>query len=411
MNSTDFDPQFWRAQFPILQQTVNGHPLVYLDNAATTQKPQVVIDAVSGYYRKDNANIHRGVHALSQRATVAYEACRELAAGFLGTSDSREIIFVRGATEGINLVAQSFVRPRVQPGDCVLITEMEHHANIVPWQLLAEEKGIELLVAPVSEKGEVELDAWKALLKARRPVIAACVHVSNSLGTINPVEAMIEAAHAVGVPVLLDAAQSTPHFAVDVSVLKPDFLVLSGHKLFGPTGIGILYGRYDLLASMPPYQGGGDMIQKVSFAKTTYKKPPERFEAGTPDIAGVIGLAAAFQFLNGMDRAAAAAYETSLGQYAESQLRRIEGLRIIGEAEDKASVVSFLIGDIHAHDVGTFLDQDGIAIRAGHHCTQPIMQKLGISGTARASFAFYNTMEEVDQLVAGVQKIVKFFRD
>jgi cysteine desulfurase/selenocysteine lyase len=399
-----------RSAFPLLAQEVNGHPLIYLDNAATTQKPSVVIEAIDRYYRADNANIHRGVHALSQRATEDYEAAREAVAQFLGTPDARECVFVRGATEAVNLVAQCYVRPRIHRGTKVLITAMEHHANIVPWQLLRDSCGLELVICPVTQAGEVELATWQALLEEHKPLLASFVHVSNSLGTVNPAKAMIEAAKAAGAAVLLDAAQSTPHFRLNVRELGADFVVFSGHKVFGPTGIGALYGRYELLAEMPPYQGGGDMIQKVTFEKTTYKAPPERFEAGTPHIGGVVGLAAALRFLSELDRAGAEAHEDALRRAAEERLRAIPGLRLIGTAAEKCSVVSFVLESAHPHDIGTFLDQEGIAIRAGHHCTQPLMRSFGLPGTARASFAFYNTMEEVEKLVAGIAKIERFFR-
>ncbi|MFP4540203.1 MAG: aminotransferase class V-fold PLP-dependent enzyme [Opitutales bacterium] len=399
-----------RGDFPILQTEVNGHPLVYLDNAATSQKPQCVLDAEQDYYRRDNANIHRGVHALSQRATNDYEEARNVAARFLNVADARELVFVRGATEAINLIAQSFVRPRAKAGDCILLTTMEHHANIVPWQLLREQIGLDLVVCPVDERGELDLAAWQRLLEERRPVLAAAVHASNSLGTINPIERMLAAARAAGVPMLVDAAQSTPHMRVDVGALAPDFLVFSGHKVFAPTGIGLLYGRYEHLSAMPPYQGGGDMIQKVTFEKTTFKAPPERFEAGTPHIAGVIGLAAALRYIEGLDRAGAEAHEEALRERAEAGLREIPGLRLIGEAAAKVAVVSFVLESAHPHDIGTFLDQEGIAIRAGHHCCQPLMRHYGLPGTARASFAFYNTFAEVDRFVAGVARIERFFR-
>lgn len=404
-----FDPEVLRADFPVLEQEVNGHPLIYLDNAATAQKPKGVLDAERRFYTTDNANIHRGVHALSQRATEDYEESRQAVARFLGVEDERQIVFVRGATEGINLVAQSFVRPRAQAGDCVLITEMEHHANIVPWQLLRDQMGLELVVCPVSEEGEVDLDSWERLLKERRPVLASTVHASNTLGTINPIGRMTEMARQHGVPMLVDAAQSAPHLRIDMAAMQPDFLVLSGHKLFGPTGIGILYGRHELLSSMPPYQGGGDMIVRVSFEKTRYKAPPERFEAGTPHIAGVLGLAAAVRYLESIDRAGAEAHEEKLRQRAEAGLAKIPGLRLVGRAQEKVAVVSFVLENAHPHDIGTFLDQEGIAIRAGHHCTQPLMTRLGLPGTARASFAFYNREEEVDRLIEGVARIQKFF--
>lgn len=405
-----FEVERVRADFPVLSQTVNGHPLTYLDNAATAHKPRSVLAVEQRFYTADNSNIHRGVHALSQRATDDYEASRRHVAAFLGASDEREIVFVRGTTEGINLVAQSFVRPRAKAGDCVLLTTMEHHANIVPWQLLRDQMGLELVVCPITEAGEVRLDEWERLLHERRPVLASTVFASNALGTINPIEAMIQAAHAAEVPMLVDAAQSAPHLRVDIARLQPDFLVLSGHKVFGPTGIGVLYGRYDRLASMPPYQGGGDMIVKVTFEKTRFKPPPERFEAGTPHIAGVVGLAEAMRYLQGLDRAGAEAHEERLRVRAEEGLRTIPGLRIIGQAAKKVAVVSFVLENAHPHDIGTFLDQEGVAVRAGHHCCQPLMRHLGLPGTARASFAFYNTEAEVDRLVEGVAKIERFFR-
>ncbi len=407
---SDFNVDSVRADFPLLSEQVNGHPLVYLDNAATTQKPRQVITALERFYRIENANIHRGVHALSQRATESYEQSRSEIARFLGVEDARQIVFTRGATESVNLVAQCFVRPRIQPGSCVLITEMEHHANIVPWHLLQESHGLELVVCPVSDAGEVDLSEWQRLIREKRPILASFVHVSNSLGTINPAREMIAAARQEGVPVLLDAAQSAPHFPIDVATLDPDFLVMSGHKLFGPTGIGILYGKYAHLSGMPPYQGGGDMIQKVTFEKTTFKVPPERFEAGTPHIAGVIGLAEALRYLETIDRTAAVEHEEKLRAVAEEGLSTIPGLRMVGQARRKASVVSFVLESAHPHDIGTFLDQKGIAIRAGHHCTQPLMRRMGLPGTARASFAFYNTMEEVEQLVEEVARIERFFR-
>ncbi|MDP0501329.1 MAG: SufS family cysteine desulfurase [Verrucomicrobiota bacterium JB022] len=402
--------QQWRADFPLLNQLVNGQPLVYLDNAATTQKPQVVIDRLQRYYALENANIHRGVHALSQRATEDYEEAREVVARFLGGVESRCCAFVRGATEGINLVAHSYLRPRLQKGDVILLTGMEHHANIVPWQLVAEEKGARIEVVPVTPEGELDLDALRQLLRAHPVKLLAFVHTSNSLGTINPAREIIAAAREAGVPVLLDAAQATPHQPLDVPALDPDFLVFSGHKTFGPTGIGVLYGKWQHLKEMPPYQGGGDMILKVSFEKTTFKEPPERFEAGTPHIAGVIGLATALEYFLGLDHAALLAHEQALRLRAEEGLREIDGLRLIGQARHKTSVVSFVVDDVHPHDIGTFLDQEGIAIRAGHHCTQPLMKHLGLPGTARASFCFYNTLEEADALVRGVRRIVKFFR-
>ncbi|KAF0092871.1 MAG: cysteine desulfurase / selenocysteine lyase [Puniceicoccaceae bacterium 5H] len=402
--------QQWRGAFPLLNQLVNGQPLVYLDNAATTQKPQVVIDRLQRYYAHDNANIHRGVHALSQRATEDYEAAREVVARFLGGVESRQCVFVRGATEAVNLVAQCYLRPKLGEGDVILLTGMEHHANIVPWQLVAEERGARIEVLPVTPEGELDLEALPRMLRDLPVKLMAFVHTSNSLGTINPSAEIIALCREAGVPVLLDAAQAAPHQRLDVPALDPDFLVFSGHKTYGPTGIGVLYAKWQHLSQMPPYQGGGDMILKVSFEQTRFKEPPERFEAGTPHIAGAIGLATALEYFMELDQEALLAHEAAMRQRAEAGLGEIEGLRIIGQAPRKASVVSFVVDDVHPHDIGTFLDQDGIAIRAGHHCTQPLMKHLGLPGTARASFAFYNTMEEVDALVRGVQRIVKFFR-
>jgi len=398
-----------RADFPILASTVNGHPLVYLDNAATAQKPRAVIEATAKFYREDNANIHRGVHALSQRATEDYERSRRTLAAFIGAPEPESVVFVRGATEGINLIANSFAQWRLKAGDTILLTGMEHHANIVPWQLLRDRIGIRIVVVPVLDSGELDMPAFHRLLEGERPALVACVHASNALGTINPVRAIIDAAHARSIPVLLDAAQSAPHFRIDVSALDCDFLVLSGHKLFGPTGIGLVYGRRAFMDAMPPYQGGGDMISRVSFDKTTYKASPEKFEAGTPNIAGVIGFAAAVDYLESLNRSAAEAHEQALLRYASERLRAIPGLRIIGQAREKVSVISFLLDEVHPHDIGTFLDVDGIAIRAGHHCTQPLMDHFHVPGTARASFAFYNTFDEVDRLVAGIEKIRRFF--
>ena len=398
-----------RAQFPVLHQEVGGKPLVYLDNAATTQKPEAVLQALDHYYRVDNSNIHRGVHALSQRATLAYEEARATVARFIGAREPAEAIFVRGSTEGINLVANAFARERLKPGDVILLTEMEHHANIVPWQLVAEATGARVVPAPVTDVGEVDLDAFERILREEPVRLAAFVHVSNSLGTVNPVEAMVAAAKKAGAYTLVDAAQTYSHQRLDVQSLGCDFLVLSGHKLFGPTGIGVLYGRKELLEAMPPYQGGGDMIANVSFAGTTFKGPPERFEAGTPNIAGVIGLGAAIRWLESLPQEQLWAHEDAILARATAGLQEIPGVRIVGTAARKASVLSFLLEKAHPHDIGTFLDADGIAIRAGHHCCQPLMEQLGVPGLARASFAFYNTAEEVDRFVAGVHRIAKFF--
>lgn len=398
-----------RNQFPVLHEQVKGNPLVYLDNAATSQKPQCVIDRLSTFYARENANIHRGVHALSQHATEAYESARTRVASFIGAKDRREIVFTRGATEAINLLASCLQESRFQAGDVVLVSEMEHHANIVPWQLLRDRHGIRLETVRVDEKGVLDLEDYRTKVTQLNPSLISVVHVSNSLGTINPAKELIEFAHAHDIPVLLDASQSIPHFPVDVQELDCDWLVFSGHKAFGPTGIGVLYGKLDHLEAMPPYQGGGDMIESVSFEKTVFKSPPERFEAGTPHISGAIGLAAALDFLAGLDRKALLSHEQALLGAATDGLLEIPGLRIIGEGKDKASVVSFLLEAAHPHDIASFLDTDGIAIRSGHHCTQPLMERYGIPGTARASFTVYNTLEEVDALVRGVRKIQKFF--
>lgn len=404
-----YDVQAVRKDFPILDTRIGDHALVYLDNGATTQKPRAVIDKLTHYYTSENANIHRGVHALSQRATDAYEKSREIIARFINAPEHRSIIFTKGATEAVNLIAQTFGRKKVKQGDNIVITAMEHHANIVPWQLLCEERGAELRVAPVSDEGELDTEAFANLIDERTRLVSF-VHVSNSLGTVNPAKELIAVAHAKGAPVLLDAAQSIQHLTVDVVALDCDFMVFSGHKLYGPTGIGVLYGKPALLQSLPPWQGGGDMIKSVSFEKTTFKGIPERFEAGTPPIAEAIGLGTAVEYLAKLGRSAVEAYETELLAYAVNQLSGIKGIRFIGTAKQRAAVCSFLLADVHPHDIGTFLDADGIAIRAGHHCTQPLMKRLGIPGTARASFALYNTHEEVDKLVVGLDKIVHFFK-
>ena len=398
-----------RAQFPALSQTVHGKPLVYLDNAATTQKPQAVIDAVSAFYAHDNANIHRGVHTLSQRATAAYEGARHVLAEFLGAARDDEIVFVRGATEAINLVARSFLRPRLGPGDEILLTAMEHHANIVPWQLVAEEVGAVIRVIPIDERGVLVLDDLDALIGPRTKMLSV-VHVSNALGTVNPVTELTAAARAKGIPVLIDGAQAVGHGPVDVQSLDCDFYVLSGHKLYGPTGIGVLWGRGSLLEQMPPWQGGGDMIREVTFAKTTFAAPPARFEAGTPHIAGAIGLAAAVAWLRNLDWASIRRHEDTLLAHATSRVGELPGVRLIGTAPDKAGVLSFVLTGIHPHDIGTILDGEGIAVRAGHHCAQPVMDFFGVPATARASFALYNTIEDVDHLVAGIRRVQEIFR-
>ncbi len=398
-----FDVRSVREDFPILRQDIRGKTLAYLDNAATTQKPRTVIDAISGFYSSDCSNIHRGVHLLSQRATSAYEAVRERVRHFLNTADTREIVFVRGATEGVNLVAQSFVRPRLEAGDEVLISGMEHHSNIVPWQMICEERGAALRVAPIDDDGELIFEEYEKLLGPRTKFVAV-THVSNALGTINPVGRILDAAHRRGIPALLDGAQAAPHVKVDVRELGCDFYVFSGHKLYGPTGIGVLYGRAQLLEQMSPYQGGGDMISSVTFEKTVYNELPYKFEAGTPNIAGTIGLGAAIDYVNRLGLDNIAAHEHDLLVYATEAVSRIPGVRIVGTARDKAAVLSFLVDGIHPHDVGTILDQEGIAVRAGHHCAQPVMKRYGVAATTRASFAFYNTIEEVDALVRGIMK-------
>jgi cysteine desulfurase / selenocysteine lyase len=398
-----------RKDFPILAQQVRGKPLVYLDSAATSQKPRAVIDAVARYYLQDNANVHRGVHLLSERATKEYEDAREKVRQFVNAARSEEIVFVRGTTEGINLVAQTYGRSRVRAGDEILITEMEHHSDIVPWQLLCQEKEAVLRVAPIDDDGQLRLDELEPMLGPRTRLLALA-HVSNTLGTVNPVRRIVEMAHRAGVPVLLDGAQAAPHFPVDVRALGCDFYAFSGHKLFGPTGIGVLYARSELLEEMPPWQGGGDMISSVTFEKTTWNKLPHKFEAGTPDIAGAIGLGAAIDYVSALGFSAIAAHEHDLLSYATDALREVPGLRLIGTAKEKASVLSFVFGDVHPHDVGTILDQEGIAIRTGHHCTQPLMRRLGVPATARASFAFYNRRLDVDALVVGLRKVQEIFR-
>jgi cysteine desulfurase/selenocysteine lyase len=403
-----FDVERLRRDFPALGQTVNGHPLVYLDSAASAQKPRAMLEAVARAYAYDYSNVHRGVHTLSQRATAAYEGAREKLARFLGAAEAAEIVFVRGTTEGLNLVAQSFARPRLAPGDEVLVSHMEHHSNIVPWQLVCEATGARLKVAPISDAGELDLDAFARLLGERTRIVAL-VHVSNALGTIVPVREVVELAHARGVPVVLDGAQAAPHLPLDVRELGCDFYTISGHKLFGPTGIGVLYGRRELLEAMAPYQGGGEMISSVTFAKSEYKEPPHRFEAGTPNIVGAIGLGAVVDYLEAIGMERIAAYEGELLAYGRERLAAVPGLRLIGTARHKAALFSFVIEGVHAHDVGTILDQQGIAVRAGHHCAQPAMERFGIAATARASLAFYNTREEIDRLVDGLAEVREIF--
>jgi cysteine desulfurase/selenocysteine lyase len=403
-----FPTDLCRHHFPVLRVSVNGKPLVYLDNAATSQKPQVVIDAIMRYYEAENSNIHRGVHYLSERATRAYEAARENVQRFINAARYREVIFVRGTTEGINLVAATYGRTNVREGDEVLVSAMEHHSNIVPWQMLCEEKGARLKVIPMNDDGELLLDEYEKML-GKRTRIVAFTHVSNALGTINPVKEMIAVAHSRGIPVVIDGAQAVPHMHVDVQDLDADFYTFSAHKMFGPTGVGILYGKEHLLNAMPPYQGGGDMIKSVRFEKTIYNDLPNKFEAGTPNIAGGIGLAAAIDYLRNIDMDAVAAHEHDLLVYATEKLMAIDGVRIIGNAKRKASVLSFVIDGIHPHDIGTILDDEGIASRTGHHCAPPVMERFGVPATARASFAFYNTKEEVDALVRGILKVKEVF--
>jgi cysteine desulfurase / selenocysteine lyase len=401
-----YDVETLRADFPALHQTVHGKPLVYLDNAATAHKPRAVIDAVSRFYTADNSNIHRGVHQLSMRATDAYEGAREKVRQFIGAASEREVIFVRGTTEAINLVARSFVEPRLQPGDEILITGLEHHSNIVPWQLVAAAQGARLVVAPLDDRGEVPLDEFASRLGPRTRFVAVA-HLSNALGTILPVREMIARAHALGIPVLVDAAQSVPHLAVDVQALDCDFLAFSGHKLYGPTGIGVLYGKRALLEAMPPWQGGGDMIASVTFERSTWNRLPWKFEAGTPDIAGGIGLGAAIDYLSGIGLEAVTAHEAALLRHATEAMEAVPRVRIVGTARDKGSVLSFVLEGIHPHDIGTVLDREGIAIRTGHHCAQPVMERFGVPATARASFALYNTHADVDALVRGVGTVIR----
>jgi cysteine desulfurase/selenocysteine lyase len=397
-----------RQDFPILSERVRGKPLVYLDSAATSQKPRAVIDAVSRFYSAENANIHRGVHYLSERATVAYDEVRARVAQFLNAPSAETIVFTRGTTEAINLVAQSWGRGTLRPGDEILVTGMEHHSNLVPWQLVASQTGAVVRAVPITDAGELDLRAFDGLLTARTRLLAA-VHVSNALGTINPVRWMVSRAHERGIVTLIDGAQSVPHLPVDVQAIGCDFFAFSGHKVFGPTGVGALYGRAELLEGMPPWQGGGDMIESVTLEHSTWARPPARFEAGTPMIAEVIGLGAALEYVETIGHAAIGAWEEELLAYATERFRALDGVRLVGTAREKASVLSFLVEGVHPHDVGAVLDDDGIAIRTGHHCAQPVMRRLGIPATARASFAFYNTRDEVDALVRGVERVRRVF--
>lgn len=407
VDALGFDVEKIRADFPILHQQVNGQPLVYLDNAATTQKPNAVIDAISDYYRHDNSNVHRGAHALADRATVKFEAAREKVAQFLNAPAAKQVIWTRGTTESINLVAASWGKANLQQGDRILVSAMEHHSNIVPWQLIAQATGAKVEAIPVDTNGSINLPAFESMLDARVKMVAVG-HVSNAMGTINPIERIITLAHVVGSRVLIDGAQAVSHWAVDVQKLNCDFYVFSAHKLFGPTGLGVLYGKEDLLNAMSPYQGGGEMIETVSFAGTTFNQLPYKFEAGTPDIAGAIGLGAAIDYLNSIDRAAAAEHEQALLNYAEEKARATVGLKLVGTAAHKTSVMSFLLGGAHPADVGVLLDKQGIAVRTGNHCAQPIMDQFGIPGTVRASFSFYNTFAEVDRLFAAIEKAKTF---
>lgn len=405
---TGFDVASIRADFPILDQTVHGRPLVYLDNAASTQKPRAVIDCINRVYEHDYANVHRGVHTLSQRATELFEGAREKVRRFINAPHLHEIIFVRGTTEAINLVAQSYGRTNISRGDEILITAMEHHSNIVPWQLLCEQTGALLKVAPMTRTGELLLDEFEALLSARTKLVSV-THMSNALGTINPVAQIVAAAHARGIPVLLDGAQAIPHMSVDVQALDCDFYAFSGHKLYGPSGIGVLYGKAELLDAMPPYQGGGDMIRRVTFEKTEYNTLPYKFEAGTPNIADTIALGAAIDYLQAIGMDAIADYEHQLLQYATERALHIPGLTLVGSARQKGAILSFTLERIHPHDIGTILDHLGIAIRAGHHCAMPVMDFFGVPATARASFSIYNTFKEIDTLMGGIEQVIEVF--
>ena len=407
-SSQPFDVARVREDFPILRQLVHGKPLVYLDSAATAQKPKAVIDTLVRYYTTENANVHRGVHCLSQQATDDYEGGRSKVRAFLNAKHDREIIFVRGTTEGINLVAASYGRKNLGPDDEIIVTAMEHHSNIVPWQMLCQEKGAKLRVIPMNDRGELLLEEYEKLLSPRTKLVSV-VHQSNALGTLNPVADIIRLAHRQGAPVLLDGAQSAPHMPIDVQALDCDFFTFSGHKLFGPTGIGVLYGKAARLEAMPPYQGGGDMIKSVTFERTTYNDLPYKFEAGTPHIEGAIGLGAAIDYVTALGLERTSAYEHELLDYGTRRLSEVPGLTIIGTAREKAGVLSFVLGNVHPHDVGTILDTEGIAIRTGHHCCQPVMDRFGIPATARASLAFYNTRAEIDALVRGLHKVIEVF--
>jgi len=407
-NTDEFQVQLWRADFPILETKIHGKPLVYLDNAATTQKPMAVIAAESDYYQNYNANVHRGVHTLSQLATDAFEAARAKVQRLINAASPDEIIFVRGTTEAINLVAQSYGRSRLQAGDEIILSRMEHHSNIVPWQLLCQQTGASLRIIPVDDTGELKMEVFDEVLNEHTRLVAVA-HVSNALGTINPVKAIIDLAHARSVPVLLDGAQAIAHLAVDVQALDCDFYAFSGHKLYGPTGVGVLYGKAALLDAMPPYQGGGDMIRSVSFEGTSYNTLPYKFEAGTPNIAGVIGLGTAVDYVTGIGFEALAAHDQVLLAHATQLVTDIPGLRIIGSAREKIGILSFVLDGVHPHDIGTILDRQGVAIRTGHHCTMPLMERFGVAATARASFALYNTRQEMDALATAIYKVNEVF--
>ncbi|RZO88285.1 MAG: cysteine desulfurase [Kiritimatiellaceae bacterium] len=406
--SSTYDVEAVRSRFPIFERVVHGKSLCYLDSGASAQQPDVVIEAVSRLHRDQYANVHRGVHTLSMESTDLYDGAREKVRAYLNAASLKEIIFTRGATESVNLVAQSFARNRLQAGDEILITHMEHHSNIVPWQLVCGQTGAVLKVVPINDRGELEMEAFHALLNERTRLVAM-VHISNALGTVNPIAEVIEAAHKQDIPVLVDGAQGAPHAPVDVQALDVDFYVFSGHKLYGPTGIGVLYGKESLLEAMPPYQGGGDMILSVRFEQTEYNALPYRFEAGTPNISGAVGLGCAIDFVNEVGVEAIAAHEAALLAYATEQLSAIEGVRLVGTAENRAGLVSFVVEGVHPHDIGTLLDGEGIAIRAGHHCAQPVMERFGVPATARASFGMYSTFDEVDRLVVAIQKVIGMF--
>ena len=406
--SASIDVLHVRADFPILGRTVHGKPLVYLDNAATSQKPRAVLDAIAAYYSEINANVHRGVHQLSERATAAYEASRERVRAFFNADSTREIVFTRNATEGINLVAHSFARPRLKPGDEVLISALEHHSNIVPWQLACEATGATLRVAPIDDAGELLLDEFERLLTPRTRIVAI-THMSNAIGTVTPAAEIVRLAHARGIPVLLDASQAAYHMRVDVRALDCDFLVATGHKMYGPTGIGVLYGKASHFEAMPPFLGGGDMISSVTFERSTWNVLPYKFEAGTPNIEGAIGLHAALDYIDGVGLEAITAYERDLLAYGTRELEGIDRVRLVGTAREKAGILSFVIDGVHPHDVGTIVDREGVAIRTGHHCAQPLMDRFGLPATARASIAMYNTREELDVLGRAVRKVLEVF--